>query len=764
MRIVCPQCQAAYKVDLPDLDDSGMEVKCAKCQNIFQVKKEGSTPQGSAKASQANVPSGKSPDQAVDGQDDKQEDKKEEAPLPEEYLEELMDEFVQKEVAQQTPARPSEPKPPDASKNMGSLIDDIIQEEPGSQKEEDASQEVPFTEQEISEKSDSLDDPALDEMWEKAVQGQKPPEEPGSELGWSEAFADQDKIEAQWKKPDDQESTETGDEPATVEEVEPKLEMESPPLEISPVEDPDAPTWTDAFADQEQTESRWQQAQDQDKALAEEDLQLAEEQELSLDEQWSRALTGQVPSKSSLEEALKKDLKDSSSSEESPPAQPPSDKPKTPEPQTADTVAADATTGGSTDDSFDDDWMRALATQTTPESSQPPEKLEIKPAADSATETESKSETDSKTKEEPPAAPPVPVPEMPEPVSAEMEPAEMEPPEEPAVGAVMESEDAFNTDELWEQAFTEPSKSGTPEPAAAVEEDLQFPDQAADEKEDEKEKDPRPAPIIFAQDKGDLLFDADEALKSYDESAYADDDDDLYDYKPKKRSRGPLGIPSGKKGDWVIAGFVAALLLIVGGIYFTVETFAPKELTDLQVADTTVPEGLTPKEDPTQAPVEEPDTTATTPSSGAATSRSLEAGGDDETLITELAKSKILGESEQNRFPVEGGFDDVLAGGSNSVMMSTIMPIAYNPTDIRVLSFSLEMQMSDAASARLVREALPIYEKIMINTVEDFLRRKFYDDVLYVKEKLQKRLLVAMNKSIQGGRVKKTKFTDFAIQ
>ena len=63
-----------------------------------------------------------------------------------------------------------------------------------------------------------------------------------------------------------------------------------------------------------------------------------------------------------------------------------------------------------------------------------------------------------------------------------------------------------------------------------------------------------------------------------------------------------------------------------------------------------------------------------------------------------------------------------------------------------------------------MREALPVYEQIMINTVEDFLRRKFYDDVLYVREKLQKRLLTAMNKSIQGGRVKKTKFTDFAIQ
>ncbi len=540
MRIVCPQCKAAYKVDLPDLDESGMEVKCTKCQNIFPVKKEDSTTPDIAAAHSGSPPSEISPSQAPDDQDGK----KGEEPLPEEYLEELMDEFVQQEVAQETPAQPSKPNPPDASKNLGSLIDDIIEKEPGSQKEENASQKIPFTEQEISEKSDSLEDPALDDMWEKAVKdaSHNLPEEPESELGWSEAFADQDKIEAQWKKPDEQ---------ATGEDVEPELEPESPPLEVSPVEDPDAPTWTDAFADQEATETRWKQTQDLDKAMAEEDLQLAEENEMSLDEQWSRALAGQESARRSLEE-------------ESPPKQPPSEKSKTPEPQAATSATGDATTGG-TDDSFDDDWMRALATQTTPKISEAPEKLKTEPSADSAPEADSKTE-------EKPAAVPVSVPKTPEPVSVEVER-----PEEPAVDVVMESADEFNTDELWEQAFTEPSEPGTPEPATAVEEDLLFPDQEVDE----KKKDPRPAPIIFAQDKGDLLYGADEALKNYDESAYADDDDDLFDFKPKKRTRGPLGIPSGKKGDWIIAGFVAALLLIVGGIYFTVETFAPKELTDL---------------------------------------------------------------------------------------------------------------------------------------------------------------------------------------
>ncbi len=91
MRIVCPQCQAAYQVDLPDLDNSGMEVKCVKCQNIFQVTKEDSTPQDSAPASPAKSPSEKKPDK---DQDDGQKSDSGEIPLPEEYLEDLMDDFA----------------------------------------------------------------------------------------------------------------------------------------------------------------------------------------------------------------------------------------------------------------------------------------------------------------------------------------------------------------------------------------------------------------------------------------------------------------------------------------------------------------------------------------------------------------------------------------------------------------------------------------------------------------------------------------------
>ena len=42
MKISCPDCQASYDVDLPDLPKEGTQVKCAKCQQSFLVTPEDS--------------------------------------------------------------------------------------------------------------------------------------------------------------------------------------------------------------------------------------------------------------------------------------------------------------------------------------------------------------------------------------------------------------------------------------------------------------------------------------------------------------------------------------------------------------------------------------------------------------------------------------------------------------------------------------------------------------------------------------------------
>ena len=112
--------------------------------------------------------------------------------------------------------------------------------------------------------------------------------------------------------------------------------------------------------------------------------------------------------------------------------------------------------------------------------------------------------------------------------------------------------------------------------------------------------------------------------------------------------------------------------------------------------------------------------------------------------------------------------EDQLAALSPSAKMvkfSTIMPVAFDVNDIRVLSFTIAVTFTDEASAKVMQSALPIFEESTMKIVEKFLAKKFYNDILYVKEKLGKRLKIAFNNKIDSdGRVKKIKFEEFLIQ
>lgn len=143
--------------------------------------------------------------------------------------------------------------------------------------------------------------------------------------------------------------------------------------------------------------------------------------------------------------------------------------------------------------------------------------------------------------------------------------------------------------------------------------------------------------------------------------------------------------------------------------------------------------------------------------------------GETSDLARELAQSEKLKQSEtrlqEDALGLSQGLQAALSLSSNAVTFETIMPVAYNVNDIRVLSFRMEVELSDENSADALREALPIFEKVTVATIEQLLDKKFYNDVLYVKEKLQKDIQTAFNKRIEGGgRVKKVKFSEFKIQ
>ena len=137
-------------------------------------------------------------------------------------------------------------------------------------------------------------------------------------------------------------------------------------------------------------------------------------------------------------------------------------------------------------------------------------------------------------------------------------------------------------------------------------------------------------------------------------------------------------------------------------------------------------------------------------------------------VAQELKKSDALSESEKSLEVVEEdaeGLKADLEPQATVVKLATIMPVAFDANDIRVLSFTLVITCDNEAGAKVVQNALPLFEEITLQTVEKFLNRKFYNDILYVKEKLQKRLRVAYNKKIEGdSRVKKIKFQDFLIK
>ena len=380
--------------------------------------------------------------------------------------------------------------------------------------------------------------------------------------------------------------------------------------------------------------------------------------------------------------------------------------------------------------------------------------------------------------------------------------------EETPVAAIDEEEEPFGGNDFWDQVLEKdsqesqtaetaakrqavspaPMAQGTANREAMTDEELwqqAFPgdeelEPGASKHFDEEEENPQPdiPPLVIGANVN--LNEEPEDSPEYDEAAYADydDDDDEFEFQRGKRNLGPFTIPHGRRGDLVIGGAMLVFLLLAGSVYFTLQTFAPGELTDIQTAKTDVPEGLSPREVPldelvgdlTQPKPEKPEKTPTVDTPGdkgeailSDPAKILEASPEEKGILKDLAESQILkntGESQTAK--VDQSALQALTG--HSVTMSTIMPVAYNPTDIRVLSFSVEIQLSNAQSAKMVRESMPVYEEIMNQAVEDVLRRKFYNDILYVKEKLQKRLQTAMNKSIKNGRVRKAKFTDFAIQ
>ncbi|MFQ5451785.1 MAG: hypothetical protein ACE5E9_14260, partial [Nitrospinaceae bacterium] len=355
------------------------------------------------------------------------------------------------------------------------------------------------------------------------------------------------------------------------------------------------------------------------------------------------------------------------------------------------------------------------------------------------------------------------------------------PKEAPAEGKSGEKSD----DDLWAEAFAdqenleqaatekdteEESAAATDEEGPAEETDATGEDQPSPEDEDETAEEDAEEDENAREEQDEAPEDQDghedeeEAWKKELEEQYADDYDEE-EFQFKKKKFGPFTLPATKTGKIILAGSVAAVLLTGGGAYFALQTLAPPELVKMGKTPSEVPDGLKPNAgqesaastDPAAGPAPADQPPAPESNAVKEPNSSPEPSGSGKPPGDELLAKADEGPRE--------GLVAALSPKNKSVELSTIMPVAYNVNDIRVLSFQLEMEMSDEDSAEIVRGALPVFEKITVRTVEQVLERKFFNDILYVKEKLQKKLQKNYNKVIEGGgKVKKIKFKEFEIQ
>ena len=346
--------------------------------------------------------------------------------------------------------------------------------------------------------------------------------------------------------------------------------------------------------------------------------------------------------------------------------------------------------------------------------------------------------------------------------------ADQEGTEAPATDAkeetAQEPEEEKSDDDLWAEAFAD--QEATEAPATDVkEETAQEPqaETALDEEPNEKNAIPE-----LEYDDAD---DDKEEVDAEEEDPYAEYDDDEEDFSPPpKKKSGIFSLPSTLTGKLVLGSGVLAVLLTGGGIYFTLQTLAPPELTQMGKTESEIPDGLKSKqveETPTGQQNDSGNATSATDQQVPALASEPASPANPEKApdITQaLAKTNNPLDVAMSS-DVSEGLVASFAPSNHAVELTAILPVAYNVNDIRVLSFSLEVEMSDEESAQVVREALPVFEKITLTTIEQLLEKEFFNDILYVQEKLKKNLQTNFNKTLTGGgRVKKINFKEFTIQ
>ncbi len=745
MKIVCPSCEAAYKVDLSSVKKKKVSFKCARCHSNFLVRNDS----GEFSDAPPNPPAVPTPRNPQSKEESRQADPGENQAHPSEEATFSSGARVRKDdtgSAAETPPsfvdpakenagaqNPQDPDPPEEwDDNLDALLDDIIQEDMKSQNPPEVPEEPPGSEPpaESGPPNDNLDHlldnllneestPPSPEMkgeaaakdWESA------PVDPKSETELDTLLDD---ILQEGTAPPSKEKESSAKSPGT---ERPQSEVPDPAVKESSARDlSDLPASPDPAAEPQQSAEAGTSAPE-DPATPD-----------------ARAT---VPPESQAPD------QEPERGEETAPSEPTDKATESPQP------------GASEEEDL---WAAAFAEQEALNQAQ----------------QESASEEGQGEKEKSPAETPEPAAETPQ----EEAPQE-EKKEEDLWAAAFAEQESLNRSREEDQG--EESREENPDPPDSPSRETE-----EDESQTAEEKSPEPAAeeVALAEPEEEPQEtpeeDSEESPgdeRTEEEDFYGEEDDFGFEDEepepepsPRKKKRGPFPLPATRTGQWILGGCVLALGLTGVAAYFALQALAPPELAQMGKGNQEVPEGLSPRANP-EAP--SPDdsggpqagVSSDPTKSGTAPLDPVPGGelGESPGLSQDLAQSEEIQNSAQSIALGEEepspGLIQALAPRDTSVTLATIMPVAFNVNDIRVLSFTVKMELTNEKSAQAVRQALPVFEKLTVNTVEELLDRKFYNDILYVKEKLQKELKNNYNQEIAGsGRVKRVKFKDFLVQ
>ncbi len=799
MKIVCPECQAAYEINVPESSGKDLSAKCAVCNNKFPIKKKTLAEASHAQDSMdgpplAQIDSGWAPEPTDDflsglqedpegfgdldpnGKESSSEDDKNLDDYLDQLLEEGFDESSIEILDESQPPLAEDTTPPasdmPSEEDLDRLFDSLIADEIKPQEAEENPADSSFSPENHQEEKDL--NTLLDEIIQSGLDEEEGIE-PITGLDETEsALIDSELLATENEEIDQPAADPLGDagheiaspetENISAEKIDVDLSNEEDPVaeappeentlnELAPQEDAEE-TSEDPQETVEETVNAEAVAEPKEEEKGNEGLSVEpvtdqetveetadaeavaepQEEEKSDDDLWAEAFADQETVEETADaEAIAEPTEEEKGNEGL------SAEPVTNQETVEETADAEAVSEPQEEEKSDDDlWAEAFADQETVEETadaeaiaEPPkeekddEDLWAEAFADQGAlkDTDEKGDAEKKTEE------------APETVDQE------------------EEEGAEETVEA--EAVKESDKENSSEKADSNEDD----DADAETTSDEDDvADEEPETNEFGISESDYEDDDDEVGDQYD--AFGEDEEE---FSPPEKKKSVFSLPSTRTGKLVLGGGVLAVLLTGGGAYFALQTLAPPELTQMTKTTSVVPEGLKPKninENPAPenktghaaAPTEKPNP-ALTAALGT---------GNAPSLAKETGNPPSEAESGSG---VSKGLVAALAPGNHAVQLATIMPVAYNINDIRVLSFSLEAEMSDAESAQVIREALPVFEKITITTVEKLMDKKFFNDILYVKEKLKKNLQTNFNKTLEGGgRVTKVTFKEFTVQ